>query len=683
MKMKLILFFGSVLLFMSGINAADKKFVEVPALFSNNMVLQQRSNVPFWGKALPGSKISVKASWGAVAKGEAKPDSNWMVKLKTPKAGGPFTVDLQIGDSTINYKNVLVGEVWLCSGQSNMEMPLAGWPPHDTIANSSKEIKEANYSNLRLFTVARAYSIEPEFNCKGSWSECTPENAAGFSATAFFFGKKLAETLKIPVGLIHSSWGGTTAEAWTSKKYLSQFEQFKDVLNKIDESKPMIKQFDEWLKSHPVIDVSAKDPQSKWKDLDFGDAALANPDFNDNGWRKMELPQLWEGTEVGNFDGIIWFRKKIEIPKSWIGKELIAHVGQIDDMDITFVNGKRVGGYEQDGFWQTDRIYTVPAELVKDTLLTIAVRVLDDQGGGGIWGVKEKMFLQPKDGEDKISIAGEWKYLPVALYFSNKFYVFGIKDDEYFNRPKLPVDISSATPSALYNGMIAPLIPYEIKGVIWYQGESNVGAAELYKKLFPAMIENWRNDWKEETLPGRQAVFPFYFVQIAPWNYAPGSGSQKIREAQMLSLSTPNTGMAVTLDIGKSYTIHPPDKEDVGGRLALWALAKDYHKKIVYSGPIYKSMKIVKDKIILSFEYVDGGLVLKSKEGENNFMIAGEDKVFKKAEVKIEGKKLVVFSPEVKNPKAVRYGWSEYVDGSLFNKAGLPASSFRTDDWKD
>ena len=286
------------------------------------------------------------------------------------------------------------------------------------------------------------------------------------------------------------------------------------------------------------------------------------------------------------------------------------------------------------------------------------------------------MILHTRESDEKISIAGDWKYLPVAEYTAGKFYIYGPKDEEYFNRPKLPIDVSAYTPSALYNGMIAPLIPYTIKGSIWYQGEANVGRDSLYKIVFPTMINNWRDDWKN-------GDFPFYFVQIAPWQYGAGSNSQKIREAQFLSLSTPKTGMAVTLDIGSPKTIHPSNKKDVGERLALWALAKDYNKKVVYSGPSYKSMKVENEKIILTFEHVDGGLAINTKDGENNFLIAGEDKIFKKADVRIDGKKLIVSSPNVQSPAAVRYGWSDYVDASLFNKAGLPASSFRTDDWKE
>ncbi|MDZ7265479.1 MAG: sialate O-acetylesterase, partial [candidate division KSB1 bacterium] len=296
------------------------------------------------------------------------------------------------------------------------------------------------------------------------------------------------------------------------------------------------------------------------------------------------------------------------------------------------------------------------------------------QGGGGIYGSKEKLKIHPLDSGENISLSGTWTYLALAEYLAGKFYVFGAKGEEYFSRPKLPIDLSAYTPTALYNAMIHPLIPYAIKGAIWYQGESNAGQPEQYQRLFPLMIQNWRADWQ-------RGDFPFYYVQIAPYNYGDATPSQKLREAQFLTLLTPKTGMAVTLDIGNPNNIHPANKKDVGERLARWALAKDYGKKVVYSGPIYQSMKVKNDKIFLSFKNADGGLVLKPQNGEHHFLIARQDSVFKKAEVEIKGKKLVIWHPAIKQPVAVRYAWSNTAEGTLFNGAGLPASSFRTDNW--
>lgn len=669
MKFISLLFVFTLLIFPQGRNP-----IEIPAVFSDNMVLQQNTEVNFWGKAEPGFQINITGSWGSSVNTVVNATGTFNAKLKTPVAGGPYQVYLQIGDTTVIYKNVLIGEVWICSGQSNMEMPLMGWPPNDLIQGSDEAIKNAENKNIRLFTVARAISNEEEFNCIGTWDELTPKTAAGFSATAFFFGEKLYEELKIPIGLIHSSWGGTPAEAWTSSRYLKSMNDFTNILNEIEKSKDELKNYNKWLESHRIIDFKNLKSEKKWQDLSFEDEKCSEVDFDDSNWKLMNLPVLWESTEVGNFDGAIWFRKSIEIPDEWKNQDLILSLGPIDDMDRTFINGELIGKYEDEGFWQTDRVYKIPKELVKSNKVVIAVRVIDNQGGGGIWGTKDKMTIHPENMEKVISLAGDWKYLPVAEYRAQRFYVFGCTKNDFYEKPKMKIDISAYTPTTLYNAMIHPLIPYNIAGAIWYQGESNAGNPKQYETLFPLMIMNWRSDWNE-------GDFPFYFVQIAPYDYGEQTHSELLREAQLKTLSLKNTGMAVTLDIGNPKNIHPGNKKDVGERLALWALAKNYNKKKCFSGPIYKSMKIQNDKIILTFDYAKSGLVIKDPNVENNFIIAGKDKVFKKAKVKIEGDKLIISNDEIKNPVAVRYAFTNISEGTLFNKEGLPASSFRTDSW--
>jgi sialate O-acetylesterase len=675
-KMIFLLLFG--ILVLADAQSGQNNSFEMPAIFSDNMVLQQKSKAPFWGKANPNSKILIHASWDASAKTTVQSDSLWQTKLKTPGAGGPYEIKLQIGDSTIVYKNVMIGEVWLCSGQSNMEMPLTGWPPRDLIDGSAQTIQAAGKKNIRLFTVTRAYSDQPKFNFIGQWQESTPQTAANFSATAFYFGRKLQEELKVPIGLIHTSWGGTPVQAWTGGEFLAQLEEYKSIIKTMNECGAEILKLHNWLNRHPIIDVSNKEPENRWRDLDFQDEECFKPEFDDSRWRVMNLPTTWESTEVGNFDGAMWFRKQIEIPESWLNSDLVVELGPIDDVDVTFVNGQKIGGYEIDGHWQTDRIYPVPKEMVLEKMITIAVRIIDNQGGGGIWGQQDKLKIHPQTGgsDQSISLSGTWKYLAVAEYLAGKFYVLGAEGEEYFSRPKLPIDLSASTPTALYNAMIRPLIPYAIKGAIWYQGEANTAQPESYKTLFPMMINNWRADWN-------QGKFPFYYVQIAPYNYGDATPSQRLREAQFFTLSTPKTGMVVTLDIGNLNNIHPANKKDVGERLARWALARDYGRKVVYSGPLYRSMRVMNDKIILSFKYTNDGLVLKERYGEHHFLIAGEDQVFKKAEVKVQGKKLVLSNPEIKKPVAVRYAWSNTDEGTLFNGAGLPASSFRTDNWQE
>ncbi|HSR17373.1 MAG TPA: sialate O-acetylesterase, partial [Ignavibacteriaceae bacterium] len=662
--MKFIIFLVMVQLIYS----RTESFIKMPSIFSDNMVLQQKSEVPFWGKAGPGNEVIITSSWGNASKTFSIKDSSWMVKIKTPEAGGPYQIIVQSGNSKIMYENVLIGEVWLCSGQSNMELHLEGEPPLIPITNSAEEIQNADNSFIRFFTVQRNISVEREFNCSGEWKECNSFTAADVSATAYFFGKKLYEELKVPIGLISSSWGGTPIQGWTSEKYLKEAGRFDSVLNKLSSSKNEIITQMNWIKNNPAIDVSKTEQKNRWQNLDFNDEECSRSNYNDNKWSSMELPVLWENTEVGNFDGAVWFRNKIQIPEKWRDNDLILELGPIDDVDRTYVNGELVGKTEEEEQWQRDRVYNIPKKIINDSILTIAVRVIDYGGGGGLYGDKSKLKIYTSENNEGISLAGEWKYLPVADYMYMKFYIYGSKEEKYFSRPKTSFEISAdTTPTLLYNAMIAPLIPYKIKGAIWYQGESNTDEPKLYKKLLPLMIKNWREEWNENE-------FPFYFVQIAPYDYGEEIKSELLRESQFMALSTPNTGMAVTLDIGEPDNIHPADKKNVGERLALWALAKDYNKEFFYSGPLYKSMKIDSDKIILSFDYAYGGLVLKEDNSEKNFSIAGEDKKFIIADVKVEGVQLIINSPQIKNPVSVIYAWSNTAKATLFNSEGLPAT---------
>jgi sialate O-acetylesterase len=578
-------------------------------------------------------------------------------------------------DTSLTIKNVLSGEVWLCSGQSNMEMPLAGWPPNDTVMHSGVEIRHSAIPEVRLFSVKRAFSAVPEFDCSGQWSESSPTSSRDFSATAFFFGKKLYETLHVPIGLIHSSWGGTRIQSWIDAKYLSRLSQYDTTVQKILACANGQRRILAWLHGYPTVDMRGRRGEGRWTGLSFQDVNCPSRSYDDDGWRSMRLPQFWERTSVGEFDGVVWFRKQVTIPREWIHKDLVVELGPVDDIDVTYVNGVKVGGHEGEGEWQTLRTYDVPGTLVDSTLVQVAVRVIDYQGGGGIYGKPESMVLHPKGEKEGVSLAGDWKYVPVAGYFSDALYVFGPSGNQFETRPRLPIDLSANTPTALYNGMIAPVVPYSIRGAIWYQGESNADNPTEYKTLFPLLIENWRNAFKV-------GDFPFYFVQIAPYDYGNSTHSEYLREAQLASLSVKNTGMVVTLDIGNPKNIHPTDKLDVGGRLASWALAKTYKKNTAYTGPVYKSMKRLKGSLELSFDHADKGLVLTGGTLGNGFQIAGNDHVFVNAFVQVRGNKLIVSHPDLKDPLAVRYAFTNTSGATLFNTDGLPASSFRTDDWE-
>lgn len=646
--------------------------LEIPAIFGDNMVLQRNSRAELCGDALPDAKIEIAASWGEQLTAEAGSDGKWNIGIPTPDAGGPYELKIISGREIFTLKEILIGEVWLCSGQSNMEMPLKGWPPNDPILNSDDEIAKADFPEIRLFTVQRKVSAEKLDDVTGAWNSCTPETASSFSATAYFFGRKLYEELQIPIGLIHSSWGGTPAEAWTDVKFLKDVPGFQDFAEQLEEMIPRQNEFKTWLDGHPTVKIEDINSPTEFVDIDFGDAAFSAGKANEN-WGEIELPVTWESTEVGNFDGAVWFAKSVDIPAEWDGRELVLELGPIDDMDATYVNGKKVGGYETGGHWQTVRKYKVSSEILLEGENKIAVRVIDTQGGGGIYGKESSMKIYPADEiNSAISLAGIWKYYPVAEYTGGKFYLYSKSENELKFRPGFIVSVNANSPTMLYNAMIHPISGYTIRGAIWYQGESNTGRAAQYEKLFPAMIQSWRSAWGYD--------FPFYFTQIAPYRYGDDANSQELRDAQRKSLAVPKTGMAVTLDIGNVENIHPANKQDVGKRLALWALKNDYGKSVLPSGPLYKTMKINGDKISLEFDYTGEGLVLKEAE-KSEFLIAGEDRIFHPAEAVIARDKVVVWSEEIKNPKSVRYSWSNTSGAQLFNKEGLPASTFRTDNW--
>ena len=668
------LFLMLIGIFFSCVPATIVQDLSLPALFGDHMVLQRNKNIVVWGWAEPGQEVAVHFRNQSVSV-QAGKDTRWQIVLKPEDTGGPDSLVVRCGAEKHVYSDVLVGEVWLCSGQSNMEMPLTGFMPGDPIQDSENEIANANYPDLRMFTVKRDVSFEPRDNCSGQWQQCNPQSAGSFSATAYFFGRMLHKELKVPVGLIHSSWGGTPAEAWTDYQHLSKLADFDSALKNVKASSLQVKALDQWLDRLPkrVVDDSAED---KWSQIDFKDTHLAASGFTDKNWQTMELPTIWETSEIGQYDGVIWFRKKVDIPAELLSGKLMLELGPIDDMDITYFNGVKIGETQKEGYWKVNRVYEIPENLAQEKDNIIAVRVMDQQGGGGIYGEPGLMKIYAKNKpEEIISIAGIWKYLPIAEFRGGIFYLFDIDSRQFYQRPELPAALGPYTPTTLYNAMIHPLVPYTIQGAIWYQGESNAGNPKQYTYLFPAMITNWREVWG-------QGEFPFYYVQIAPYDYGEWTRSYELRDAQRKTLSLTNTGMAVTLDIGNPQNIHPADKQDVGKRLALWALAKTYGKDVVYSGPLYKSIETKGNKIILLFEHADGGLKAREK-GLNHFLVAGADRVFKNAVAQIKGETVVVSSPQVNAPVAVRYLWDNTSAASLFNNAGLPASSFRTDDWDE
>jgi beta-xylosidase len=633
--------------------------VRLPALVGSHMVLQRDAPARVWGWAAPGEVVRVAVA-AASRQATADSDGRWSLDLPPQPAGGPFTMTIA-GRNTIRLEDVWLGEVWVASGQSNMEWPLAQ-------AKGGPEAAAAGCEGLRLFTVAKATSLQAKDDVSGQWAACDASTAPGFSAVAFFFGRELNRALGVTVGLVHSSWGGTPAEAWTSRGALDGepslrplVADFDLALNDAEARKTFAARLEAWERANYHQDVANQGLANGW----------AKSETGSEGWGRMDLPQTWEKAGLA-IDGAVWFRKAVEIPAAWAGQDLRLSLGALDDFDTTCFDGEEVGrtGHETPGYWAVPRHYGVPGRLVKAGRAVVAVRVFDHYGNGGFAGVAPDLWIAPAGpAAEKLPLAGPWEYriersLRPAM-------------PDFATQPRYPSPDNPNSPTVLYGAMIAPLTPLSIRGAIWYQGESNASAAFQYRRLFPAMIRDWRRAW------GR-GDFPFLFVQLA--NYMarvaePGDSQwAELREAQAMTLALAKTGMAVTIDIGESDDIHPRNKEDVGARLARWALADTYGRDVVKSGPLYRSSSVEGGAIRLRFEHA-AGFATADGAPPKGFAIAGADRKWRWAEARIDGETVVVSSPEVRPPIAVRYAWADNPEATLRNGAGLPASPFRTDDW--
>lgn len=642
-----------LLLFIVG--SAGAKVV-LPAYFTDNMVLQQNTAVTFHGTATPDKSLTLKASWNnEIYQTRTEKDGSWRLAVPTPAAGGPYTIIINDGKK-LQLNNILIGEVWFCSGQSNMEMPVAGW---GKVMNYEQEIAEANYPSIRLFQVKKNTSVSPlqtlEANM-GGWQECSSATVPEFSSVAYFYARMLWNELRIPIGVIDSTWGGTPAEAWTS------YEALKGILGFQTEVEQLQKSGFDKAKMHETYAIE----KSKWESLFIkedngynGDTPYwAAPTLDDNQWKTMNLPGLWESNGLKDFDGVVWFRKTIDIPSNWAGKTINLSLGMIDDEDITFFNGVQIA---KGSGYTTPRHYTIPANQVKPGKSVLTVRVSDFAGEGGIYGEPTELYAEVNG--KRISLAGDWQY-NIGLSMAN------------FPAPPVSPTESSGYPTVLYNAMVHPLTQFPIKGVIWYQGETNVGRSAQYADLFSSMIADWRKQWGSN--------LSFYFVQLANFlerkPIQPDSEWAALREAQTQALHLEGTGMAVTIDIGEAHDIHPKNKQEVGRRLALAALANTYGKKITSSGPLYQSYTIIGNQVKIRFTHAQNGLKANGTSLKG-FTIAGADHKFYPAQATIEGETVVVYAPEVSIPLAVRYGWADNPDCNLCNQDGLPASPFRTDAW--
>ena len=703
MKIKKIILMS--ILIITTICCDNKISLSLPSVFSDQMILQRETEVSFWGKSSPKENIKITGSWGSTSSVIADNNGKWELKLSTPSAGGPYEVVVNDSKNSIIYKDVLIGEVWLASGQSNMQWKLKQCK--DCIYNQDDEIENANYNEIRFFN--NPTDLSGTIINSQKWKTVNPKAASemedsfsteNYSAVGYFFAKELYNELNIPIGIIGSYWGGTRVEAWTSREKLNEITSVKLPIEEINEVVRMnreemelfyknyndsVAKINKQLFGFETYDLpkitKEKSIEENWKELLLNDEHFSKADFDDSKWQKWNknyevsgygdlnsrFENIYDPKDFLLNNGVIWLRTVVNIDDISSDYELIYKEGA-DDTDQTFFNGNLIGNTFS---WSKERNYTIKKSLLIKGKNILAIRLSDLDGPGGFNG---KILL--RNNLKKIEIPIEsFKYKHHAFLLDGRLIVHNLENQELleksdFYKENIVRGFATGTPneySILFDRILSNVTPYTIKGTIWYQGEANTINYNEYQTLFSAMIDDWRETWGYD--------FPFYYAQLAPF---PSEGTLGVREAQRKTLeSTENTGMAVLMDIGEEDDIHPHNKQDVGKRLALLALDKQYGFNYISSGPKYKSHQSKGTYLYVDFDSVGSGLDFIG--GENGFEIAGENNQFYPATAKIINNRIRLYSKDVKRPINVRYGWKNWTVGTLFNKEGLPASSFSSD----
>ena len=614
----------------------------VSRLFSNGAIVQRNVEVPVWGTAPPGASVSIALD-GASQEVKAESDGTWRGALEPHEAGGPHTLTISSGDQTLDVRDVWFGDVWIASGQSNMEWTVAN------AADAEHEIRSANDPLIRHFKVPRSWANAPEPTLAGgAWHTADSAHVGAFTAVGYYFARALRTTVDVPVGILNTSWGGSRIEPWMHPEALAMDPD--TVAAVIAEREQRIEDLRQtFLEEHRASET--EDPGLK-----DGVAVWADPDLDLSDWGDIEAPSRWEEAGYPRLDGIAWYRTTVELSPNQVEEgQATLHLGPIDDEDMTWVNDTLVGQTQD---WAIPRAYDVPAEVLRPGRNTITIRVRDMWGYGGMVGDAEAVRLETPMAS--IPLAGTWKF---------RVGRFVLNANDQVNQ----------VPTLLYNKMIHPLLSFPVTGFLWYQGESNAGNEEdasAYAERFQSLITSWRAAWGNPTAP-------FLFVSLANFLAAvpePGESDWAIlRESQSAALALPRVGQAITIDIGDADDIHPRNKQDVGRRLALAARYWTYGEEdLVYSGPTYRDHRVEGDRVILSFDHVGSGLVARGSE-LGGFAIAGTDDPFAWANARIVGNTVVVSSPLIQNPTAVRYAWADNPDrANLYNEEGLPAAPFRT-----
>ena len=627
-------------------------------LIGDGMVMQRDARVPVWGTAAPGARVTVTFD-GREQVATAAPTGRWSVTLPAMSAGGPHAMTVAAGSERVAVRDILVGDVWVCSGQSNME-----WVVRDA-RNGAAEIAAANDPSIRHFKVPTSFAWAPSDSLAGgAWERADPQHVGAFTAVGYFFARDLhraahSRAAGVPIGLLHTSWGGSRIEPWTSREALG-----------LDDAAIARLQTEERdYEAHGLDSLRARlggTLPTRDAGLVDGTAVWAAPDLDDASWSTIQAPGAWEGQGYPGMDGTAWYRTTFELTAEEARAGVQLGLGQVDDADVSYVNGREVG---RTNSYSAVRVYRVPAEALRAGRNVIAVHVTDMGGGGGIVGTPAQLFVEV--GAVRRPLAGAWKFRVGAV-------TADAVDGQHINK----------IPTLLYNKMVHPILPFPIKGVLWYQGESNADRYEdavAYRPLFAGMIRDWRRRW------GLGDV-PFLWVQLA--NYmaadtvpADRSNWAALRESQTAALELPHTGQAVITDLGEGDNIHPRNKQDVGARLALVARRVAYGEPVEASGPVLRASRFEAGRVVLSFDHADGLAARPNGQGATadalgGFAVAGEDRHFVWADAHIEAGRVVVSSARVPHPVAVRYAWANNpTRANLYNAAGLPAPPFRTDRW--
>jgi len=637
--------FGVLILFLLGTQAFAQP--RLARLFSDHVVLQRRQPIPVWGWAKPGEKVTVALA-GQTQTAKAGPDGKWTVRLAALEAGGPHTLTATAKSGKAAATDVLIGEVWLCSGQSNMEWPVR------LADNFPAEKQNANFPQIRHFFVSHDLALSPEKDLKsGEWKVCSPETVGDFTAVGFFFARELTQKLAgVPVGLLHSSWGGSQAEGWISREGMLTNDELRPAAQKLPSTWPGVdslvdRKLVKYFTGQTSLPTAAEEQAYTRSGYDF------------TKWRRTDPLGQWEWKGLNGFRGNGYLARYVDIPAGMVGQPTILALAEDDSPNQIYLNGKLI----HEGSLSGLRKIQVPANTWTAGRNALVIKLGNRKNparfGPGLSGSAADLYVESPDG--RLPLGGEWHIMPS------------------FADPHTYTRFMNNLATGLYNGMIAPLVPFGIRGALWYQGETNAGRAYQYRQTFPLLIQDWRRLWGQE--------FPFYFVQLTSYGGTPssnqGSGWAELREAQTMTLQLPKTGMAVITDVGNPKDIHPTNKQTVGHRLAQIALRQDYEQNVPAYAPLYESAEFGEGKAVVTFKHAAGGLVARDKYGYlRGFEIAGADKVFHYAKAEIRGNQVIVYHPKGETPVAVRYAWTDSPDeANLFSADGLPANSFRTDDW--